>query len=135
MKKFLRSWLINSVSLACLAWFFSGLILSFSPDQFFLTTLILTLLSKIITPLFDLILLPIHVITLGLFRWLKTALVFLIVNYLAPGLNFQQFDFPGISWQALEIKPFHTSWLLALVMAAFLFNLIKKVIQWVLKRS
>lgn len=134
MRTILRTWVINSVVLAILAWFYTGVSLSFQPQHFLLATLLLTLILKLIRPLFDLAFLPIHLLTLGLTRWLRVVLAFVLVHYLVPQVVFVPFTFPGFVWGAVQVQSFQTSWFISLVLGALFFNLLKKLISWFLKK-
>lgn len=133
IKSFLKSWFINAIALAILAWVFNAIIISFAYQDFFLTTLALSLVLKLVKPLFDLVFLPINVLTLGLFKSLKTVAAFAILSYLIKYIQFQDFYFPGFTWNAIEIKSFSTSSLISLFIASLAFNLIRKIIRWLIK--
>lgn len=134
MKTILRTWLINSFVLAVLAWFYTGISLSFQPQHFLLGSLFLTLIFKLVKPLFDLAFLPIHLLTLGLTRWLRIIITFVIIHYLVPQIMFVPFSFPGFVWGAIQVQSFQTSWLISLILGALFFNLIKKLINWLLRK-
>lgn len=134
MRTILRTWIINSLVLAVLAWFFPGISLSFQPQHFLLASLLLTLILKLIRPLFDLAFLPIHLLTLGLTRWLRVLVAFLLTHYLVPQVVFVPFYFPGFTWGAVQIQSFQTSWFISLILGALFFNLLKKLISWFLKK-
>lgn len=133
MKKFLKNWFINSVGLATLAWIFNGIQISFQIYDFFLTTLLLSIVIKLIHPLFELIFLPLNLLTLGFFRWLKTVFSLAILSYLIKYIQLLEFHFPGFSWNAIEVKSFTASPLISLIIASFLFNIIRKCIRWVIR--
>jgi uncharacterized membrane protein YvlD (DUF360 family) len=134
MKTLLRTWIINSMVLAILAWFFPGISLSFQPQDFLLASLLLTLILKLIKPLFDLAFLPIHLLTFGLTRWLRILVAFLLTHYLIPNIVFVPFYFPGFTWGAIQVQSFQTSWFISLILGALFFNLLKKLISWLLKK-
>lgn len=133
LKTFFKNWLINCISLAILTWLYNGIQISFAYLDFALAGFALTILGKLIKPIFDLVFLPINILTLGLFRWLRTAIAFAVLNYLFPFITISNYNFPGFSWNALTINSFKLSPLFSLVVSALLFNLISKAIRWIIK--
>jgi len=133
MKKFFKSWFINSVSLALVAWLYNGLEVSFQLNDFFLLTLALTLIIKIIRPVFELIFLPINLLTLGFFRWIRTVISLGLVIYLIEGVKLKEFYFPGLKLNGVEIRSFTTPPFISLITAAFFLNFCKKAIYWLFK--
>jgi putative membrane protein len=133
MKKFLKNWLINALGLSVVGWLFPGFKISYQPSDFLLTSLLLTIVIKLIKPLFEVVFLPLNLLTLGVFRWIRTVISLGLVVSLAPGVSLARFSFPGLKLGALEINSFETSSFISLIIAAFLFNLAKKIIHWLIK--
>ncbi|HUV46590.1 MAG TPA: phage holin family protein [Candidatus Bathyarchaeia archaeon] len=135
MKRFLKSWFINAIVMVIIAWVYNGITISFSPYDFVLATLILTIIIKVVKPLFELIFLPINILTLGVFRWLRTVISLGILNYLLATVTVQRFFFPGFDWGAMEIKSFTVSAFLSLIITALLFNLVTKIVRWLISTN
>ena len=133
MKKFLRNWFINSVALAIIGWLFTGLEVSYQLYDFFLAALLLTVIIKLMKPVFDLVFLPLNLLTLGVFRWTRTVISLGLLIYIANGVNLKEFYFPGLRLGAIEIQTFSAPSFISLVVGAILLNLCKKAIRWILK--
>ncbi len=123
MQDFLRQSLINSFSLYIVASVFPGLTV---PQQIFSLIwagIIFTLINRLVKPVIKLFLLPINLVTLGLFGWLVNVLVLLIATRLVDSLSItgfisQAFTYSGFSVPSLTFSP-----LIALILASFLLSL------------
>ncbi|MDZ7586774.1 MAG: phage holin family protein [Patescibacteria group bacterium] len=123
MKDFLRQSLINSFSLYLVSSIFPGLTVPRQVFNLIWAGIIFTLINRLIKPIIKLFLLPINLITLGLFGWLANVLVLLISTRLVDsltisGFNSQSFSYSGFSIPSLTFSP-----LIALITASLLLNL------------
>lgn len=133
MKKFLKNWFINGAALALIGWLFTGIEVSYQLHDFFPATLLLTVIIKLMKPVFDLVFLPLNLLTLGVFRWTRTVISLGLLIYIANGVNLKEFYFPGLGLGAIEIQPFSAPSFISLILGAILLNLCKKTIRWILK--
>lgn len=133
IRKFLKSWFIDGVALGCTGWLFKGLSVSYNLGDFFLASLALTLVNLIIKPIFNLIFLPINIITLGLLRWLKTVASLGLTVYLIDSLTLNTFYFPGLKMSNLSLAPFTTNLFISLIISSFIYEGLKRFIFWLLK--
>jgi putative membrane protein len=132
-RKLIRSISINALSLALLGWLYTGLVVSFNITDFLLSVLILTVVFKIAKPLFDLILLPLNLLSLGLFKWVKIAICYFIAVYFSPGMSITNFTFAGFNEYGLNIPSFTTSKLVSLLIGSFLLQYLRKFIPQLFK--
>ena len=86
------------------------------------TSVILVLANKLLRPLLNLLLLPLNLITLGLFRWVTNVLVFYLVTLVSPYLSVTGFTFNHV----------YLSRFWVLVLASFLISLIHSTVRWLL---
>ncbi|PIS09638.1 hypothetical protein COT75_00340 [Candidatus Beckwithbacteria bacterium CG10_big_fil_rev_8_21_14_0_10_34_10] len=135
MKKILKTSFVNGVALSLVSWLFPGIKLSFDPAQFILVSILITLIIKLIKPIFNLAFLPINVLTLGLFRWVRLIFALGILIYLNLGVSLEEFFFPGLNFQGVVINPYHLSSFYSLILGAFFFDLARKVIFWIIKKN
>ena len=123
MKDFLRQSLINSFSLYLVSSVFPGLTVPRMVFNLIWAGIIFTLINRLVKPIIKLFLLPINLVTLGLFGWLANVLVLLIATRLVDSLTVagfvsQPFSYSGFSVPGLTFSPF-----IALVVASFLLSL------------
>jgi len=133
MKKFLKNWFINSSSLAIIGWLFPGVEVSTEVYDFLLASFVFTILVKIVRPVYDLAFFPLHMMTLGMFRWINAVISFGITIYLVKTIELKGFYFPGVNFGEIEIQSFISPLFLSLIIGAILLNLCKKIIRWVVK--
>jgi len=123
MKDFLRQSLINSFSLYLVSSVFPGLTVPRMVFNLIWAGIIFTLINRLVKPVIKLFLLPINLITLGLFGWLANVLVLLIATRLVASLTVvgfvsQPFSYSGFSVPGLTFTP-----VIALIIASFLLSL------------
>ena len=83
MKKFLQSWLINTLAVLVAVYIVPGI--RFKDDSLwtlFVTSLVLGILNAFIRPILMLLALPLLIVTLGLFTLVINALLLLFVSFL-----------------------------------------------------
>lgn len=97
LKKFLQSWLINTLAVLVAVYIVPGL--KFKDNNLwtpFVTSLILGILNAFIRPIMDFLALPLLILTLGLFRIVINAILLYLVSLLM-GNYFEVRNF----WSAL----------------------------------
>jgi len=125
MKKFINALAINGLSLALIGWLFAGVTVSFAVKDFFFSCLLLTIIFLILQPVFELILLPLNLLTLGLFRWLKIVISFAITVYFAPGIDINSFNFAGFDLRGIKIDSFEVTKLMSLIFSSLLLHFLQ----------
>jgi putative membrane protein len=102
VKKFLQSWIINTLAVLIAAFMIKGI--SFrSPLDLFVASLILGVLNSVIRPVLLLIALPLLIFTLGLFILVINALLLWLVGSMNIGA-FHVDGFMSAFWGALIIS-------------------------------
>lgn len=102
MKRFLQSWLINTLSVLVAVYVVKGIHYEKPPDLV-VASLLLGVLNSVLRPILMLVTLPLLVFTLGLFMLVINALLLLLVgNVMRP--HFQVDTFWAAFWGALVIS-------------------------------
>ena len=102
MKRFLQSWLINTLAVLVAVYLVKGLHYE-KPLDLVVASLVLGVLNAVLRPLLMLLALPLLIFTLGLFTLVINACVLYFVgNLLRP--YFQVDDFWAAFWGALVIS-------------------------------
>ncbi len=134
MKTILRQVGINYLSLYLSFNIFPG----FSVDNSFqviLTASILWLiLNKIVKPIIKILLLPINLITLGLFSWAISVITLFLLQYFIVGISLHPHFFTGFTYQGFIIPAFHINLLFSYIITSTLINGIHSIIYWVFKK-
>ena len=103
MKRILRHFVIDSVSIFLVSSIASGMIFDKGIETLLMTGLGLTIASLIAKPVINILLLPVNLLTFGLFRWVSAVAVLYIVTLVVPGFHIINFNFPGYSMIWFEI--------------------------------
>ena len=69
MRSILKHFLINTVALYLISQGVSGIVFANGLETLFLTGAVLSLTTMIVRPILNLLLLPLNLVTFGLFKW------------------------------------------------------------------
>ena len=89
---------------------------------YLVASLVFILINTILKPIIKLILLPINLITLGLFYWLINVIVLYIFDFLYDGVTITAYQFPGFHSSTFNLPPMHLSLFWTLVISSFLIS-------------
>ncbi len=89
--------------------------------------------NLIVKPLINLLLLPIHLVTLGVFRWVANLATLYIVTWLIPNLQVHAFTFPGLNLKYLIIPSIHFTAFGAFLVTTLVLTLTFHFIYWLLQ--
>jgi len=125
--------LINAVTLALIAEIFPGLSYGQDIKILFVGGLFLTMINVFFRPIIKLLLLPINLVTLGMFRWLSNVICVFILTVFIPEIQIKSFQMAGFSASGFVVPGFYFSLLLSLITASFLLSLFSGFILWLIK--
>ena len=134
MKTFLRISAVNGFSLFILDQSISGVIISGGLRVFILGGVFLTILGVTLKPVFNLISIPLNMVTLGLFSFLSNALLLYILTILVTEIKIEAFNFEGFSWAGFVIPEFQLNTFLAYIVCATLLSVVQAIINWLIDR-
>ena len=103
MKRFLLSWVINTLAVLVAVYVLRGGIHYQKPLDLCVASLLLGILNAVLRPLLMLLALPLVIFTLGLFRFVINALLLYFVGYLLQP-HFYVDGFGDAFWGALIIS-------------------------------
>lgn len=132
MKKILRAFVFNLVSLWLASLVLKGIKFSDGQKTILLASASLTLVNILIKPLINLLLLPVNLLTLGIFRGLVNILCLYLVTFFIPQMSFNGFTFPGFSFQGFLIPEMYLSSFWVLVLASFIISLLNSLFYWLI---
>lgn len=133
MKRVLRHFAIDTYCLWLTSNIASGMVFEKG-----LTTLVyagvgITFVSVLAKPIINLLLLPINILTFGIFRWVGSAAVLYIVTLLVKELKINYFDFTGLSGKWFDVPVLHFEGLLAFIGFSFILSILTSFIYWLIK--
>ncbi|MBI4153637.1 phage holin family protein [Candidatus Woesebacteria bacterium] len=133
MKHLLRHYAVDTVALYLASRATSGLVFTEGIKTLLLAGIGLMAASLIVRPLINLLILPLNLITLGLFKWVSSAVALYLVTLIIPGFKIANFVFLGLSSEWLGIPSFSLDGVFAYVGFSFFISLITSFMYWLIK--
>ena len=133
MKKILRHYAIDTFSLWVLSNIASGMVFQKGIQTLLISGIALAGVFFLAKPVINLLLLPINLITFGLFRWVSSAVVLYLVTLIIKDFKIIAFNFPGFSVKWLDIPAFNFHGILAYIAFSFVLSLITSFLYWLMK--
>ncbi|KKT65915.1 MAG: hypothetical protein UX25_C0026G0010 [Candidatus Woesebacteria bacterium GW2011_GWC2_45_9] len=133
MKTLLRHYVIDTVALYLASTATSGLIFAEGIKTLLLAGVGLMAASLVVRPLINLLILPLNLITFGLFKWVSSAIALYLVSLVVPGFKIGNFVFLGLPTGWIDIPSFSLNGILAYVGFSFLLSLITSFMHWLIK--
>jgi putative membrane protein len=116
----LKPIIITFLSIVILAWLLPS-ISYMNWTTLIIASIVLTVLQKIVRPILSILLLPINIITLGMFSWVINVLILWAATAIVPGFHIDQIVLFGVQLGAI----------FSLILVSFLLSLIQAVIDLV----
>jgi uncharacterized membrane protein YvlD (DUF360 family) len=133
MKRIIRNYFIVSASLYFVNQVAEGLVFEKGAETFFITTAVLTAAMMFGKPVINLLLLPLNLITFGLFRWVSSAVALYVVTLIIKEFKIGNFYFSGFSTKWLDIPELKFKGFLAFIAFSFFLSLFSSFLHWVRK--
>lgn len=130
MKTILRYFLINLVSLWLTTRVISGLTYTGGLKSLILGGAVFMLINLILVPLLKILLLPLNLLTLGIFAWITNVLALYALTTVISDFQLVPYTFPGFNFNGLIIPEYELSPFLVAVVASFLIGVITHFLQW-----
>lgn len=133
MKRILRHYAIDTFSLWVVTQIASGIYFEQGVKTLLIAGIGVTLVSIIAKPVINLLLLPLNLVTFGLFRWVSSAIVIYLVTLVVHEFKVVNFLYPGITTAWLDIPKISLQGFFAYVAFSFLLSLVSSFIYWLVK--
>jgi putative membrane protein len=133
MRTILKHFIIDTVTLYIISQAVAGIVFTEGLYTLFLTGFVLTLATKIVKPVINILLLPLNLVTLGLFKWVTYAITLYLVTLVVPGFKLGQFVFAGFNSYWFSIPPISLAGVLAFLAFSFAISTISSLLCWIFK--
>jgi len=133
MRTILKHFIINTASLYVVSLAVSGIIFADGTYSLLMAGIVLTLTTLIIRPIINILLLPINLITFGLFRWVGFAITLYLVTLIVPGFKLINFVFKGYTSYWFSLPAISLSGIFTFIAFSFLISFIASIGYWILK--
>jgi len=134
MRKFLRIFAIEIVALYFVNEIASGLVFQLQLEGFIITATALALASKLVRPIVNILLLPLTLATMGLFKFLSHSVTLYLVDFALDEFSVSGFHFPGLTSTYLDLPAItFESQIAAYLAFSFLISLLTGLMSWLTK--
>ena len=134
MKSLLKIYITNTLSLYIASLGFGGMTLSQGTKSILIAGIALSLLSLLVKPIINILLLPLNLITFGLFRWVSSAIALYLVTLVVPGFKILSFSFSGLNSKWIDIPSVNLSGFLAIITFSLVISVISSILHWLISR-
>lgn len=133
MKNLLRHYLIDLTALYLVSTLASGMVFASGIETILLAAAGLTIFSILAKPVINLLLLPINLITFGVFRWASSVVALYLVTMVVPGFEINSFAFSGLATKLVILPAINLQGVLAIVAYSFIISVFTSLIHWLIK--
>lgn len=133
MKTIIRHYAIDTFTLYLVSTVASGIVFQNGLQTLFLAGVGLMVASLLIKPIINVLLLPINLITFGVFKWLSSAIALYLVTMVVPGLRIERFFYPGLVTSWIDIPQLSFEGLMAFVAFSLLMSFVTSFFHWLVK--
>lgn len=98
-----------------------------------LASVVFLIVNAIIKPIIKILLLPINLLTLGLFHWLINVIVLYIFDLLYTGVTIEAYQFQGFSSNLLSLPPMYFSLFWVLVLSSITISLFYSMYEMIFR--
>jgi putative membrane protein len=133
MKRILRHFIIDTFCLWVVSKTATGMVFEHETATLIVAGIGLTIASLIAKPIINILLLPLNLLTFGIFRWVASSVVLYIVTLIVKDFKIVGFNFLGLSSKWLDIPQIHFEGILAFIAFSFLLSIITSFIYWLVK--
>lgn len=135
MKALIKNIAINYLAIYLTSGFYPGFRVTSNFRIILFASILWLLLNKIVKPIIKLLLLPINLITLGLFSWVVSVITLFILQILIPGISIVSYRFPGFSFQGFIVPSGNINLFFSYIIASTILNGISSLIFWLINKS
>jgi len=133
MKTILRHYTVDTFCLYLASTLFSGMFFEKGLVTLLLAGVGLTIATLLIKPIINILLLPINLITFGLFKWISSAIALFLVTMLVPGFKIVHFFYAGITTSWFDIPQIDLAGFLAIVAFSLVISFFASLLYWLMK--
>lgn len=133
MRTIIKHFLIDTISLYLISQAVAGIVFAGGLYTMALAGFVLMLATMVVRPVINVLLLPINLITFGLFKWVTYAITLYIVTLVVPGFHIGQFIFNGLSSYWFSIPSITLSGILAFIAFSFTISFVSSIFNWIFK--
>lgn len=129
MRKIVIKILATAASFYVAQYFLGGFQIEQTWSAYLIASIVFVVFNFVLAPIIKLLLLPINLLTLGLFRWLTNVLILYIFDLLYDGLRISSFIFGGYTSPIISLPAGSINLFWVLVLSSLLMSLTYSIIN------
>ncbi|OGM20051.1 hypothetical protein A2863_01845 [Candidatus Woesebacteria bacterium RIFCSPHIGHO2_01_FULL_38_9b] len=133
MKRIIRHFVIDTYSLWLVTSIASGIVFGNGIKTLIFTGFFISITSLVAKPVINILLLPLNLVTFGLFRWVSSAVVLYLVTLIVKDFKIISFTFAGFSSKWIDIPHINLDGIWTYIGFSFLLSIITSFIYWLIK--
>jgi len=130
MKPFLRSFIYHAFALLLITELIPGVSAQEGFKTIGIAALTLAIFNLLVRPIINLLLLPINLLTLGMFRWVVNVIILYILTIIVPEFKIGSFQFTGLHYNGLFLPPATVTSFWNTVLVSFFLSFILSFLYW-----
>lgn len=134
MKKLLRAFLVNLAALWATSQILPGLVITSGIQGLAIGAAAFMVINLVLVPLLKVVLLPLNLLTMGVFTWVANVVALYIMVTLLPYFKIMPFQFDGANLGLVIIPSFYLSTIYVVVVASLLIGTIIHFVHWLFER-
>lgn len=123
MRKLIVKVLATAASFYLTTYFLTGFQIENTWSAYLVGSLVFVIFNFVLSPIIKLLLLPINLLTLGLFRWLTNVLVLYLFDLVYDGIRISSFNYPGLTSSLISLPSGHLNLFWVLVLSSLIMSL------------
>lgn len=133
IKKIIKIFAIEILALYIIDQIVSGLVFGEGIKTFLITSFALGIAAYLVRPIVNLLILPLNLITFGLFRWLSSAIALYLVTLVVNHFKIEQFLFVGYESVWFTLPRIQVTGFLAIIFYSFTLSILTSILNWIFK--
>lgn len=133
MKTLIRTILINIGALWVASSVMPSFVISGGIPGFLLGALAFMAAGIFLTPLIKILLLPLNLLTMGIFAWLSNVLVLYFLTTVVPNFKLLPYHFEGLNYQGFIVPEISLTVFQVAIVVSFLIGFIIHLCRWLVK--
>jgi len=129
LTKFIKRWFRNFLGFLGLVYVYDGFVINGGVSIVVLAGFVMTFIEIFFQPLLKMLLVPVNIITFGMFSWLLTTIELLIVVYMVNLAEFRPFAFESFRFLGFEIGGMNVNMFFSVILGTIIFNFLTNIIK------
>ncbi len=128
--QFIRNWFRNLIVLLALDRLYPGFSIPSLFSTQILSAFVLTSIITFFQPILKMIVLPVNIITFGMFTWLLEALILLMLTLIIDNVSFHPFTYQAFTFLGVNIPGGQLNIILSIFFGSVLFKFLVSLVKY-----